>query len=466
MGKLNTSSYRIVLYVIFTIAISIRIILAIVNDGYANDDHYTVSKLISETGKIPEPLDCWQCYQQKLYHFTTAKLWDLLNLDEQKDRFIFAQLINAIAGIFTIIVCWLFIKKQAFGESVKLLCFSLVALNPGLIGINAQATNDSFVILFSTIVLYALYKLMTTPTIKDFIIILSFSILAGLTKANSLVIILGVIIVLMIKIISTKNYKLSLNKGYLGGLIIYLIAVTLSVGYFGEYYGNIQKYGKPVVFNTPTGEMPHLYKKTNFRRPGVQSILSGYFTFRIIDMIKHPIITNDEHVYPMHRTSVWSQLYGRAHFIYFDDWPEGPWQCRNPKIAAVGRVALTLALFPTLFFLLGLFIDFKVWLALFLKRNIDFLKISNEWIFHSFFLGFLIFIILFTAVGRDFSFMKIIYVYPGILAVLIPFLKGFDFVYKNVLNKSRVLFLSFHAIIIALLGSYLIPIINLITKFT
>jgi len=167
----------------------------------------------------------------------------------------------------------------------------------------------------------------------------------------------------------------------------------------------------------------------------------------------------------LHRTSVWSQLYGRTHFIYFDNWPPGPWQCKDPKMMAVGRVALTLALFPSLFFLVGLFIDFKVWSALFFRRNIDFLKNSHEWIFHIFILGYLIFIILFTAIGRDFSYMKMIYIFPGIIAVLTPLLKGGDYVYKYIL-KNRILFLIFHAIIFVLLVYYLIPIINLITKLT
>ncbi|HEY4787705.1 MAG TPA: phospholipid carrier-dependent glycosyltransferase [Bacteroidales bacterium] len=462
---MNTSSFKVLLYLIFTLAVSFRIVLAAVNKGYANDNHLKVSTLILETGKIPEPQDCWECNQQKLYHFTVAKLWTFLQLNTDKERFLLAQLINAIAGIFTIVICWLFIKKQPFRESAKLLCFSLVALNPGLIAINAQASNDSFVILFGTIVIYSLYKLMNKPTIKSFLILLIFSILAGITKTNSLVLIVGVISVLVIKIISNGNYKFSLNKGYWGSLIIYLIATMLTVGYFGEYFSNYKKYGKPLVYTVPTGEMPHLYKKTSFFRPGVQSIIEGYFTFRIIDMIKHPIITNDKYSYPLHRTSVWSQLYGRANFIYFDDWPPGPWQCNDPKMMTIGRVALSLALIPFLFFLFGLIMDFRIWSALFFRRKIDFLRNSNEWIFHIFIVGYLIFIILFTAIGRDFSYMKMIYIFPGILAVLIPLLKGGEYVYKNIL-KNRILFLTFHVIIFVLLLSYLVPIINLITRLT
>ena len=182
-------------------------------------------------------------------------------------------------------------------------------------------------------------------------------------------------------------------------------------------------------------------------------------------MVKHPIITNDKYVYPLHRTSVWSQLYGRANFIYFDNWPRGPWQSNDSKMMMVGRVALILALTPALIFLVGLIMDFRIWSSLFFRRNIDFLKSTHEWMFHIFIVGYLIFIILFTAKGRDFSYMKMIYIYPGLFAALIPLLKGGDYVYKYML-KNRMSFLIFHAIIVALLVSYLIPIIDLITKLT
>lgn len=463
MNKSGASLFRIVLYLIFAISVSFRVVLAIVNKGYANDDHLKVSKLILVNGKIPGPYDCWECNQQKFYHFTVAKIWIFLKLNTDKSRFISAQLINAFAGIFTILICWIFIKQQPYLEVNKLLCFSLVALNPGLIAINTQASNDSLVILFGTIVIYSLYKLIDKPTIKYFIILLISSILAGITKTNSLVIIMCVVCVLIIKITINRNFKFSLSQGYLGILIIYLIAVSAITGYFGEYFSNYKNYGKPLVYTVPTGEFPHLFKKTNFFRPGVQSIIGGYFTFRIADMIKHPVITNDKYSYPLHRTSVWSQLYGRANFIYFDYWPPGPWQTNDRKMLMVGRIALTLALFPLLFFLLGLFIDFRVWPALFFRRNIDFIKNKSEWIFHIFILGYLIFIILFTAIGRDYSYMKMIYIFPGILAILIPLLKGGEYVYKYILN-SRIKFIIFHTIIIILLVSYLVPLINLISK--
>ncbi|MES2680561.1 MAG: glycosyltransferase family 39 protein [Bacteroidota bacterium] len=462
MIKTWLPSSKTLLYCVLTISISLRIILALANKGYANDDHVTVSRLIVETGKIPEPQDCWQCYQSKLYHFTVAKLWLLFDLKSDQARFKLAQLLSAFAGILTILICWLAIKKQSFNDAVKLICFSLVALNPKLISINAQTANDSFVILFGTVVIYSLYQLMAKPTVKYFFILILFSVLAAITKTNGLVIIIAVILVLIIKILYTKNYKFPLRKGYLGGLLFFLFATTFCVGYFGEYYGKYKKYGKPVVFNTATGELPHLFEKTNFRNPGVQSVIGGYFTFRIIDLVKNPVISNDEHVYPLHRTSLWSQLYGRANFIYFDNWPNGPWQSSDPYMMAFGRVAIILALLPLAFLLCGLLMAFKAWFRLFFKKN-NLFNTHDDWIFDIFNLGFAAFIIMFTGFGRDYSFMKVIYIFPGILAILFPLLKGCAHLHQYAL-KNKLVARLFNVAIITLLLCYLIPVIDLIIK--
>jgi len=53
-------------------------------------------------------------------------------------------------------------------------------------------------------------------------------------------------------------------------LLFFLLFTTAGIFYFGDYYSNYKKYGKPTVYNTEKGNIPHLYKKTNFERPGVQ----------------------------------------------------------------------------------------------------------------------------------------------------------------------------------------------------
>lgn len=453
----------VAVWAVLAIAVSLRLSLAIVNDGRANDNHLEVAAKIITERHIPAARDCWQCYHPKLYHYVVAQLWNIFLIKSSKVWYILAQMINAVAGIITILIFWRFIKERPVSGRVKLLVFSLIALNPRLIAISAQASNDSFMILFATIALFSLYRYMCTFSVKYYWLMLISTILAGLTKGNAFVVIIGIFVVFMIKIIATKNFHFDLKKGYLGAALIFVFLVVSIVGYFGQYYGNFKKYDKPISFNAPLNKELHSIKGENFGRPGIKSILGGYFTFRLFDMIRQPKITNSKYTYPKHRTSVWSQLYGRTHFLYFDDWPPGIWQSNDPMMMSAGRAAFILALFPSFLFLLGTFNELKIWLIALKDKNFDFIRRSNEWIFHVFIVGFAAFIILFTALGKDFSFMKIIYVFPGLLAALIPFSKGFEqaFAYFKH-NKSITWF--FDTMIIGLLISYVIPVLNLIQK--
>lgn len=452
------------MYFTFVIAAALMTTLAIVNDGSANDVHLEVSQLILEKGKSPEHTDCWQCYHPKFYHQTVAKLWTWFEITSKEHQILFAQLLNAFAGIFTLLICLIFILEQSFNRLVQLFSFSMVAFNPRFIAIHAQASNDAFLILFGTLLIYALYQFLKKPSLRFFLIILIASILAGVTKGNSFILMSGVVVVFLFKIISSQDFKFSIGKNYLGSLLIFVGMNFLLVGYFGGYFDNYQKYGHPFQYNTPVGEAPNFFEETTFRRPGVKSIASGYFTFRFFDMIKNPTITNEYgDNYPLHRTSVWSQLYGRSHFIYFDNWPTGKWQSNDPTMMNVGRGALILALFPSLLFLLGFFKDLKIWWRLFTERSFNFLNENTDWIFSIFNVGFLAFLILFTAFGRDYSFMKVIYLFPGILAAIIPLMKGFDFGF-NFLEKSKIGFAVFQMSIFVLLIFYVIPVFNLIGK--
>src|SRR3989442_15182227 len=53
-----------------------------------------------------------------------------------------------------------------------------------------------------------------------------------------------------------------------------------------------------------------------------------------------------------HRTSLWSQLYGRAHFSHFAQHPPS-WRNTSPLVVTVGRLIFVLALLPTAFLLAG-----------------------------------------------------------------------------------------------------------------
>lgn len=457
-------NHQKLMYLIFAISAGIIITLAVLNDGSANDNHIEVAELILSKKRAPVYDECWQCYHPKLYHYTLAKTWSWLDINDSWSRIISAQLITAFAGIISLLICLRFILTQPFSHTTQLLSFILIAFNPRLISTHVQPTNDAFIILFGTIIIFQLYRWLKCPSPFILFTIVLATILASATKGNSFVLITSVSIILLIKIIIEKSYNFSLRKTSLGSFLVFLIITLVSTGYLGGYFSNYKKHGHFFVYNTPVGEAPHFIKKTAFRRPGVRSVIDGYFTFRFFSMLKTPINSNDYGgEYPLHRTSVWTQLYGRTHFIYFDNWPPGVWQTQSSIIINIGRATLILALLPSFIFLIVFFKTLKKWVVFFLKNKFDFLRKTNDWIFTIFNLSFIGFIILFTAYGRDYSFMKIVYLFPAIIATANPLMRGFELV-NNFLRKDKILLSFFQANIVILVFFYMIPVIDIITK--
>lgn len=460
-NKRNKRLWVLVLW----LAVVLRLGLAVFNNGSANDDHLEVSRMIYATGSIPEPQDCWQCYHPKLYHWSMAALWKALNITVWHWQIKLAQLINCFTGILTLLMVRRFLGELPFNDRSRLITFSLIALNPSLIAISIQPSNDAFIIFFGTAIIYCVYRLMQQFRFRHLLLLVLFSVLAGATKTSALVLISGVLVVWIIKLLTDLYYRRPFSRWHIPAWILYLVISLTGTMFLGEYYSNYRKYDKPVVYNTPTGDLPHLYKNSDFRRPGVQSVAEGYFTFRLIDMLRTPVVSNEDNIYPKHRTSVWSQLYGRSHFIYFENWPPGKWQSDNPAMWWTGRVALVLALLPLTMLMIGFWKTFRVWPMWLWKKRDDFIKNSYEWILHAFMVGFMLFIILFTLYGRDYSFMKIIYLFPGLLAFSVPLLRGTDTAVAFLAGRSS-LTKVFNASFILLFVSYMIPLLDLMIKLS
>src|SRR5215468_7205595 len=165
---------------VFACGVVLRIALALVNSE-ANDIHMNIIKIMAYENRIPENDEDREAFQPKLYHATVAAFLKILRPQSAQVETIIAQLISCAAGIFTVLLAYrFFISEVEFSEKVRFVAFSLLALNPVLIGINAQATNDSFVILFGSLAFYFGWHFFWHPRPSDFCWMLVAAALAGL----------------------------------------------------------------------------------------------------------------------------------------------------------------------------------------------------------------------------------------------------------------------------------------------
>lgn len=413
---------------IFAVVFLLQFGLAYVNRE-ANDNHLEVVERLMQ-GLPVEKEYCKTCFHPKLYYFLVFYLLKIIHFQNHESLIIFLQFINVIFGIGTLVLVWFFIKGQKTQESIKRLTFALVALNAAIIGINAQITNDSLVILLSVLSTFLFWQFFDTGKIGiTFLIAITLG-LALSTKANGLILSLGLLSLIALKtlsklISSKRRFSVALN------LLIYTIIILPFLLFFSPYITYIKTFGTPAVLHIKKPAPPKLFEETydfEIFRPGITSVVSGFFTFRFIDLFQYPHSANAVYYYPLHRTSFWSQMYGRSFTIHFQDWPT-TWINTASYADNLTRLILLFGIIPGTIFMIGLYIAVvKVYTLL----KTDFVKfLDNDLTGHVILLVlFLLFLLYMTYSYRDFSFMKPLYLYP----ILLTFIRLFILGYNGILN--------------------------------
>ncbi len=410
---------RTIVIAILFISLGLRLVLAFIN-RQANDDHMEVINWIVSKG-IPQKNDCGICYQPKFFYVISADILTNLSIESSIHRIIAIQLFNALLGFFTIIFFWKFIDKQPFKDSTKLLLFAFFAFNPCLTAINIQATNDTLVILGGVMSVYFCDLFFKNITLDNFIFLMVSLFICSLTKTTGILIFLVVSVFFILKIIAQPNInqKLQLSKYFVSSILILTGVVIFAGGYY-TYYKNYKSL--PTSAWSNADPPPSFFKETTFSvgfpgRPGVLNIAKGFFTFRYFDMIRQPYINNEVDNYPIHRTSLWSQLYGRTVFLHFDQWPP-TWQTQAPFIIFVGRVLIILGVIPLFLFLSGLAGGIFLFFKNILKSGKTYLASENNYLHLGITLALFAATIKYSYDIRDFSAMKSIYIFPGFICFI------------------------------------------------
>jgi len=423
-----------ILIFVIAAAILLRLILCIINHE-SNDNHVEVVSIMADRHIVPEKQDCWSCFQPKLYYYINMKLVGWLHIKSEKGRIKVMQSTNFLCSLIILFFLFRFISKHIPAGHLRTVVFAMFALSPPLMGISVQATNDTMAIMFGVISIYFLDRLLSQWKLPDLAIVVVSLIAGSISKAGGVVIFLAALLVLFIRFITTGEKTLKrrvLIFGIATGIIC--TACILSAG---NYYYNYKHFGKPFVSAFGNAPPPNFFHKTIVTRPGIRSVADGFFTFRFADMLRQPWITNGADDYPEHRTSFWSQLYGRSFFIHFEQYPHG-WQKINLKIIWFGRAALILGLVPMLVFIIGFLILLKQSCSDFFRLNFTNINKTNSWMHVGITLAFVIFLTKFAYDIRDFSGFKPIYILPGLISFLYIFITGTKYAIKFIPEKMLI----------------------------
>ena len=463
---------------VFACGVILRIALALVNEQ-ANDVHINMIKIMAYENRIPKNDEDREAFQPKLYHATVAAFLKILRPQSAQVETILAQLISCAAGIFTVLLAYrFFIAEVEFSEKVRFIAFSLLALNPVLIGINAQATNDSFAILFGSLAFYFAWHFFKNTRTVDFCWMLGSVVLAGLSKGNGFVIFIAILATFAIAFwrIGNGQYH-SRNVIARYGLIFFVSYLTL-VPTLGPYWKNYHEYGSPFVTNSDPSLV--LARKEIFQ-PGPTSIVDALFTFRFGDMLRNPERVNRHGPYPLHQSSAWSQLYGRVHSVHFDAWPPA-WQVTTGEwsyaiwarvlMFNITRLILLCALVPTVLMIIGLLRSLVSAGQSLTTVHVSERRRLTDWLLDFTAVGYLLFLIALFLKYRDANWFKGIYIFPGFLAFIIFFARECERFYawcktKTILRSSLntifgVLLLLYVVDVTALLGQLSLGVVYLL----
>jgi hypothetical protein len=426
MKPTSSQKYKIFFIIILAFALSLRLGIALTNLE-ANDDHMLVVRMILETHQLPVMFECRECFHPKLFYVTVAALLQIFKITDLKQQLVFAQLLNFLAGGLTLAIIARFIKEYPYENGImKLSVFMLIALNPKMIAINSQASNDTFAILFATLALFSTYRFFKNPGLKYLGLVILFILLGVSTKVTSWIVFIAIFLGFLLNL-WVQEEKLGRKLAYVLILPVAVLLIT-TLNPLSQFVTNIQKFGTPIVSRDTRLPLPSVFEQTThyknyYFRPGIVSIRDGFFTFKLADILKYPLTTNGEYNYPPQRTSFWTMLYADTFSLHFQNWPKS-WETKGDENFNISRGIFILALIPTFIFSIGFLLEsFNVLKSLF-RHERDKIRATGNALFLLTSGGYIAFLILAALLYRDFAFIKLAYILPGLLAFTWLFLRG------------------------------------------
>lgn len=425
MNKRNNT----ILFIIVALSILIRFSLAVVNRE-ANDDHMETINILIQQSRLPVKEDCFECAHPKLFYSTVAFVLKGFSITDPTQKIVTTQMINFLMSLVMLGVLWRFIRSLDIAdEHLQLLTFGLIALNPALVSINAQATNDTFVITFSMITFYFGRQFIDQKQYRHLILTILFSILTILSKTNGLTIAFAIGTAILLEALAKRNFSLRWGKSNLIMAGVYGLSVLTIVvlAPTSQYIRNYKQYGSPFAVNMsiPLQPFPYFFEKTENYKPGILSIQDGFFTFKYVELLIDPQITTNKKNYPAHRTSFWTILYGRAHFIQYSQWPPS-WVTSNTAIRWLGRIIYLFAFLPSMALLIGSLVEIRNILQWLWKGAGAGASPTSAGAFLVAWVSMLAFSIAFALQYRVFNNIKAIYLYPAIPALAVLFMIGWN----------------------------------------
>ena len=293
--------------------------------------------------------------------------------------------------------------------------------------------------MFGTLALFFGYQFLIRTSIRDYVFMVICAVLASASKANGLVIAIAIVLSMMIGIIKKVNIK---RGTYLKLTLVFIVLFMQTAFITGSYWRNLQNHGSIFWVPYPTSVWPSWSQETKVGRAGIVSVKKAIFSFPIFSLLSKPYIDflpnydYEQKSYPDHQTSIWTTFLGRASILQFEGPPS--WVTamdrRSSREVLMGRLLIIISLVPLMILFTGFLRKIiSLFLNLFVQQRPNSVFLGDL-LLMSALTGYIMFVVFFSFRYRDFSSMKVIYIYPAIIGIAYVFAGELEKYYK-VLSK-------------------------------
>lgn len=402
------------------IAIAMRFCIALYSTE-ANDDHSEVIQLILEHGTYPALKDCWECFQPPAFYRAHALIAGILGNSDNIALHRQMQWVNFLFALGTIFLVFRYIMKLELDRMLKLSILAFFLWNPRLASMSVQATNDSIQFFTGTLFLYLLERWIGNSKTGPFLLLALIAVFAASLKGNGLL-----LLVLLPTGILIARREIRPTLRLILPVYVLLAWAIAFVG--GGYLDKLLRYNDPWITNMQKVDPPPLLEDQEWfgARAGIRSVRTGYFTFRLYDLLRTPYQLNDEPEFPKHRTSFLTLLYANFYHGQFANHPN-TWKAEPGHwVHQSGRLLFILGLFPLFIFLGGVFQMFR---SIFRggqskERKVGAVHLANLGVF-------LAFLIKYSYDYRDFAHIKVLFLFPACLSMVYLTKTGLDLIQKS-----------------------------------
>jgi hypothetical protein len=156
-------------------------------------------------------------------------------------------------------------------------------------------------------------------------------------------------------------------------------------------------------------------------------------------------------------------LYAGAHSVHYADYPP-TWSTEGEEGFTLSRLIFVFALLPTILLVAGALIEAILVIKDIAKHDLMDLRMRSFGLFALVFAGYLGFVGLYALLYRDFSFMKAIFLYPGLLAFPLFFSQAAERLYAALSRRIRWSLPLLNGSMFLLLGFYMLDVGTLISQ--